>query len=77
MLSQRWFNDDPSSTTLGQQQANFGSLINNNFLACLKQLCHFAPVNHNINIAADLTPVDVDHAAHACHCIVHPTIFSW
>ena len=29
-------------------------------------------LNHSIYIAADPTPVDVDHAAYACHCIVHP-----
>ena len=26
-------------------------------------------LNHNIYITADPTPVDVDNAAHACHCI--------
>ena len=25
---------------------------------------------------ADPTPVDIDHAAHICHCIVRPTMFT-
>ena len=38
----------------------------------LKQLGRYASLNYNIYIVADPTPVDVDHAAHACHCIVLP-----
>ena len=36
------------------------------------QLSLYVLLNHHIYIAADATPVDVDHAAHACHCIVRP-----
>ena len=38
----------------------------------LKQMDRHASLNHNIYIAADPTPVDVDHAAHAGHSIVRP-----
>ena len=31
-----------------------------------KQLGRYASLKHNIYIAVDPTPVDVDHAAHAC-----------
>ena len=48
--------------------ANF----NDNLTLKLKQLCRFASPNHGIYIAADPTPVDVDHAARAYHCIVRP-----
>ena len=34
----------------------------------------YASLIHNIYIAADPTPVHVDHVAHACHCIVRPRI---
>ena len=37
----------------------------------LKHLGRFALLNHNIYIAVDPTRVDVDHAAHACHCAPH------
>ena len=37
-------------------------------MSCLKQLGRYASLNHNIYIAADPTPVDIDHAAHAGHC---------
>ena len=36
-----------------------------------KQLGRYASPNHNIYIAADHAHVDVDHAAHAFHCIVN------
>ena len=32
----------------------------------------YASLNHNIYIAVDPTTVDVEHAAHACNCIVRP-----
>ena len=38
----------------------------------LKQLGRYGSLNHNIHIAADPILVGVDHAAHACHCIVRP-----
>ena len=41
-------------------------------LYCFTQLGHYASLNDNIYTAADPPPVDVDHAAHADHCIVHP-----
>ena len=36
----------------------------------LKQLDRYASLNHNMPIAADQTPVEGNHAAHACRCIV-------
>ena len=45
------------------------------FFLCVcnfKQLSSCATLKHNIYIGAHTTPVDVDHAGHACHCIVHP-----
>ena len=36
----------------------------------LKQPGRYVSLNHNIYIAADPTPVEVDQAAHACHRIV-------
>ena len=41
-------------------------------LTIIKQMDCYASLNHNIYIVADATPVDVDHAAHVCHCIVRP-----
>ena len=38
----------------------------------LKKLSRYASLNHNIYIAADPTPGDVEHAAHWGHCIVGP-----
>ena len=32
----------------------------------------YASLNYTIYIAADPTPVDFDHAAHAWHCIMRP-----
>ena len=37
-----------------------------------KQLGRYASLNSNIYIAADPTPVVVEHAVRACHCIVRP-----
>ena len=36
----------------------------------LKRLGRYASLNHNIYNVEDSTPVDLDHAAHAFHCIV-------
>ena len=41
----------------------------------LKQLGHYTSLNHNIYVA-DLTPLDVDHTAHAGHSIVRPQRYS-
>ena len=45
-------------------------MLRHMFKACvtighLKQLGRYASRNHNIYTAADLTPVDINHAAHA------------
>ena len=37
-----------------------------------KQLDRHASLNHNIYIADNPTPVDVDHGAYVCHFIVRP-----
>ena len=47
-------------------------LVTHDYTFSLKQLGRYASLNTNIYIIADPTPVDIGHAAHACHCIVRP-----
>ena len=47
-------------------------VITNILQNILKQPGRHALLNNHIHIAGDPTPVDVDHAARECHCIVRP-----